>query len=101
MNIAKGSKVHVEFFASKPLGSFSVAGVQLKTTGAMVNVNGTCAHFRGDHPTTPKEVRVYIDVTEGELPEHVDLVKPYGCMHKKGHLEVRIEWIKGVESDGC
>lgn len=98
--ITKGDKVHVEFFASQELGSFSLSGFQMKTTGSKVSVFGTCIHFRGNHPTHPTETRLYIDVIEGELPEHVKLVKPHGCTHEKGHLEVREEWIKGVEKDG-
>lgn len=98
--ITKGVKVHVEFFSSKELGTYSLSGFQPKVTGLFVSVAGPCVHFRGDHPTHPTQVKIFIDVTEGELPEGVELVKPFGCTHEKGHLEIREEWIKAIEKDG-
>lgn len=95
--ITKGTKIRVSFYAAEPA---SLAGMQMKVSAAKVDVVGTCVHFRGDHPTEPKETRIYIDVTQGALPEPVKLVKPYGCTHETGHLEVREEWIVGIEKDG-
>ncbi len=98
--ITKGDRIHVEWFQAQEFGTWSLAGFQEKTTGQFVSVIGTCVHFRGDHPTNPTKIRIYIDVEEGTLPDSVELVKPYGCTHEKGHLEIREEWIKGIEKDG-
>jgi hypothetical protein len=78
MNVVKGTRVRVQFFQAKPIGSFSLAGCQLKTTGQFVEVIGTCRHFRGDDPVNPTMVRVYIEA-EGEVPEHVVQCRPFGC----------------------
>lgn len=77
-NIVKGTRVRANFFQSKPLGTFSLAGVQMKTTGQFVEVVGTCRHFRGDDPVNPKKIRVYVEA-EGEIPDHVPRGRPYGC----------------------
>lgn len=96
-HITKGTKIQVEFFASREV---ALSGMQMKTEAQLVNVIGTCVHFRGDHPTDPSEIEIFIDVTEGVVPDHVKLVKPHGCTHEKGHLKVKESWIKGVEKDG-
>lgn len=95
--IVKGSRVRASWFQSKPLGSFSLAGVQMKTTGSIVEVVGTCRHFRGDHPVAPTEVRIYLEV-EGEVPEGVARTRPHGCTCE-GHdqlVEIRPEWVRAV-----
>lgn len=92
--ITKGTKVRAEWFVANDPPS-SLAGNQLKFGVTKVEVVGVCAHFRGDQPVTPKEVRIYLDI-EGELPSVVKKVTPYGCTHEGGHVEIRQEWIKSV-----
>ena len=98
--ITKGTKVQAKWFAAKTDPPASLAGFQMKFEAAEVEVIGTCVHFRGDDPVAPKEIRIYIDVTEGTLPPQVKKVVPHGCTHEGGHVEIREEWIVGVEQDG-
>jgi hypothetical protein len=97
--ITKGTRIHARWFAAQTDPPASLAGFQMKVSATDVEVLGTCVHFRGDHPTNPTEVRIYIDV-EGELPAVVKKIVPIGCKHQGGHVEIRQEWILGVEQDG-
>jgi|LakMenEpi03Aug12_release.lakeMendotaPanAssembly.Ray.scaffolds.fasta_scaffold1907897_1 hypothetical protein len=76
--IVKGTRVRARWFQPKPLGSFSLAGCQLKTTGSFVEIVGTCRHFRGDDPVSPTKVRVYVE-PEGDVAEYVARRRPHGC----------------------
>lgn len=64
-SIQKGSRIHVSGFISKPLGTYSIAGAQLKFVGDMVDVRGTVAHVRGDDPIAPKQVGVWVNPDDG------------------------------------
>ena len=91
--IVKGSRVRAKFFKTKPIGTYSIAGMQMKFIGDEVEIIGVVRHIRGDDPVAPKEVRVYIDREEGvELP----LVHPQGCLCEKGHAELKLDWIKAI-----
>ena len=96
--ITKGTRVQARWFVPNDPPS-SLAGMQMKIGATEVHVIGTCVHFRGDDPVAPTEVRIYIDV-EGELPAVVKKVVPHGCTHEGGHVEIREEWIVGIEKDG-
>lgn len=95
--ITKGTRVQAKWLAANNPPS-SLSGMQMKFGCTEVEVIGTCAHFRGDDPVNPKEVRIYIDV-EGELPKAVKKVVPHGCTHAGGHVEIREEWIVGIEDE--
>lgn len=76
--ITKGSRIRARFLLSEPLGSFSLAGQQMKTAVLDVEVVGTVRHFRGDRPQAPTVVRLYVE-PEGNVPAEVPRVRPYGC----------------------
>jgi len=97
--ITKGTRIHAKWLVAQTNPPASLAGFQMKFGASEVEVIGTCVHFRGDHPTNPTEVRIYIDV-EGDLPPAVKKVVPVGCTHPGGHVEIREAWILGVEQDG-
>lgn len=95
--LTKGTRVRASWFQPKPLGTFSLAGVQMKTTGSFVDLVGTCRHFRGDDPVNPTETRIYIE-PDGDVPDSIPRTRPYGCTCP-GHdllVEVRPEWVVGV-----
>ena len=64
----KGTRVHVRVFVSQPIGSFSIAGAQMKTTGQWRELTGTITHVRGDHPTNPVEIGIWVQ-PDGGGPE--------------------------------
>lgn len=96
--ITKGTRVQAEWFVAQTNPPACLAGMQMKLGATHVAVIGRCVHFRGDDPVNPKEVRIYIDV-EGELPSAVQKVVPHGCTHEGGHVEIREEWIVGIEDE--
>jgi hypothetical protein len=65
----------------------------MKLVGDFVAVSGVVRHLRGDHPTEPKEVRVYIDPDEPGLPTK----RPYGCTCDHEHVEVNLNHITGYD----
>lgn len=88
--ITKGSRVRAEWLHTRPV---ALAGMQMKVEGRPVSIVGVIAHFRSEHPTEPVNVRIYLD-TEDEpgLPR----VKPYGCTHDRGHVEIQPGWVREV-----
>ena len=92
-SITKGSRVRVQILRALPLGTWSLAGVQLKTAAESVDFTGTCRHFRGDHPTAPTEIRIYV-----EPDEAIDWPRVEVCdCHPGGLVEVKAEQIVSVE----
>lgn len=62
-----------------------------------VDLTGTCRHFRGDDPTNPTTIRIYVE-PDGDVPDCIPRTRPYGCTCP-GHdllVEVRPEWVVGV-----
>lgn len=95
--ITKGTHILAQWFQSKPLGTFSLAGVQMKTTGSFVEISGTCRHFRGDDPTNPKEIRIYVE-PGGDINPSIQRTRPFGCACP-GHdnlVEIKPDWILEV-----
>jgi hypothetical protein len=92
--ITKGSRVRSTWLQAKPFGTFSLAGHQMKAAVESVVIVGTCRHFRGDDPTNPTAVRVYVE-PEGDVPDIVPRTRPYGC-ECEGHdrlVEINPDWI--------
>ncbi len=79
MNVVKGSRVRARWLATRHVG---LAGAQVKFEGTWREVKGTVRHVRGDHPTAPTAVRLYLDA-EGEA----GTVTPEGCTCGP-HIEV-------------
>lgn len=67
MNLTKGMRITARWFAVQdPVKEpFSLAGVQMKLLAKEIVVSGIVRHVRGDHPTNPTQVRLYIDAPGG------------------------------------
>lgn len=87
--IVRGSRIRARWLVAHVS---SLAGAQAKVGCTQIDIVGTCVHIRGDRPEDPTEVRVYID-PEGDLPALVGRVRPPGCTHADGHVEIRTPWI--------
>lgn len=61
----KGDLVAFSWLEAKPLGSYSLAGAQMKIAASKGEIRGRVAHVRGDHPTEPTLVGVWLDAGEG------------------------------------
>ena len=81
--ITKGSRVRATWLQAKPIGSFSLAGMQMKVAAETVTIVGVCRHFRGNDPTNPTQVRVYVE-PEGDVPDWLPRTRPFGC-EREGH----------------
>ena len=60
VNINKGSRVTAQIFTAQPLGSYSLSGAQMKVAATSRTITGTVTHVRGDHPTAPTSIRIWI-----------------------------------------
>lgn len=87
--IAKGARVRARWFEAKPIGSYSIAGAQMKLVGSFVEVIGEVRHIRGDAPTDPKKVELWIkpDDDSGDLCEKCN-VKEIGPINQRHIVEV-------------
>lgn len=91
--LRKGDRVRARWLRAAPIGTFSIAGAQTKVTAVPAEVTGVIRHVRGDHPTDPSEVRLFLDCDgSAGLP----FVRPPGCICRSGHVEVRPEWVTEV-----
>ena len=61
--ITKGSFIKAVWFEANP--SASIAGMQPKVGATMQVVVGTVRHIRGDHPTRPTSVRLWVEPEGG------------------------------------
>lgn len=78
MNVVKGARVRIRGLHTLPMGSWSLAGVQLKTNVVPVDFTGRVAHLRGDDPVNPVKVRMYV-LPDGPAPEGLPATRPVGC----------------------
>ena len=89
--IQKGARVHAEWFGDvRPV---PLSGMQMKVQATKFGVTGVIRHFRGDHPTAPTIVRIYVD------PEHEwtgPTVRPHGCTCDHEHVEINPDHITEV-----
>ena len=60
--ITKGTHIRAQWFDAKLV---SLAGMDMKTGATLRNVTGVVRHVRGDHPTAPTTVRIYIESDDG------------------------------------
>ena len=63
--LKKGDRVRARWMAVKTDPPAALAGMQLKFEGRYKEVCGVVTHIRGDHPTEPVEVAVWIQPDEG------------------------------------
>src|SRR4051812_597339 len=83
--ITKGTRVRARWFVAKPLGTWSLAGSQMKLNGTMHDIEGVVRHVRSDDPV--KEVNVTI---------HVETEDEQGTLCPKcnvNEVEIKPEWI--------
>ena len=67
--LRKGKRVVCEFFKAKPLGTFSLPGVQMKTTGHFVRVTGIIEDITAEGPRhAPENIKIHIRVETEEPP---------------------------------
>lgn len=86
--VTKGARIRAEWFGEAKLAALS--GMQMKVTAVKREVVGVIRHFRGDHPTSPTVVRIYVD------PDHEwdgPTVRPEGCTCDHEHVEVNPDHI--------
>jgi hypothetical protein len=61
--VNKGTRIRAEWFGeAKPV---ALAGMQMKVQATKFVVTGVVRHIRGDHPTDPKVVRLYVESDDG------------------------------------
>ena len=97
VNLTKGTRIRARWIHTHPIGSFSLAGQQMKVAATEVDLTGTCRHFRGDDPANSTKILTYIE-PDGDVPDSIPRTRPYGCTCP-GHdllVEVRPEWVVGV-----
>lgn len=76
--LRKGSRIRARWLASALFGSWSLPGCQPKAVIEEVVITGTVCHVRGDRPTAPTTVRLYVE-PEGDVPAWLPRLRPYGC----------------------
>lgn len=96
MRVEKGDRIMARWWIAEPV---SLAGMQTKVGATEITVTGIARHFRGDHPTEPTEIVVYLD-PEGPVNPMARRERPCGCMCP-GHddlIPVRREHVCWVET---
>lgn len=75
--VGKGSRIVARWFEAELV---PLAGIQTKTGAVERIVTGVVRHIRGDHPTAPTTVRLYVETESGSEievdPKHVMEVQP-------------------------
>ena len=66
MNLVKNQRVRLEVCQIKEPGDWSLAGVQSKLLAETFVVEGVVTHIRGDHPTKPTQVKVWVLQDDGQ-----------------------------------
>ena len=73
VNIKKGCRIRAGWLQVDPAAS--LAGMQPKFAMTSKTVEGVVTHVRGDHPTHPTMIRIWVQPDEGPevivKPEHV------------------------------
>jgi hypothetical protein len=60
--IMKGDWVHAAWFEATDA---CLSGTQMKVEAKMREVRGTITHIRGNHPTEPTSIRIWVQPDEG------------------------------------
>ncbi len=63
--VTKGSHIRAEWMAAKTNPLASVSGQQLKFEVQAHTITGIVKHVRGDHPTQPTIIRLFVDPDPG------------------------------------
>lgn len=86
----KGSRIRANWLQATDA---CLAGMQAKFGAKSLSVTGVVRHIRGDHPTNPSEVRVYVDPEGDWKGPKVDVI---GCKCGHPHVELKPEWVEAV-----
>lgn len=85
--VVKGNRIRASWLECYPI---CLSGMQMKLGAREMSVTGVVRHVRGDDPTNPKAVRLYVDAESGNYEGHtVECVK---CGHD--HVEVDLKHVK-------
>jgi hypothetical protein len=57
-NIVKGTLIKAQWLKATPA---SLAGVQMKVGAVAKSISGVVRHIRGDHPTDPTIIKLYVE----------------------------------------
>lgn len=66
IELTKGMRVRAEWLEAQPVGAVSLAGVQTKVGASLKAVEGVVTHIRGNHPTAPTSIGVWLKTDAGE-----------------------------------
>ena len=70
--LKKGDRIRAQWFQATDA---CLAGMQPKVGATLIIVEGKVTHIRGDHPTNPIEIRVWVQPDEGDEvivdPKHI------------------------------
>lgn len=91
--LPKNARVRIDSgLVAKPIGTYSMAGAQMKVVVERHVFTGTVRHLRGDRPIDPTVVKLYI---EPDSVVSLPFVRPYGCTCE-GHdrlVECNQDWV--------
>lgn len=65
ITLNKGDRVRARWFVAQTEPPVALAGVQMKFQANEREVVGVITHIRGDHPTNPTSIGVWIQPDEG------------------------------------
>lgn len=72
MNVVKGTRIKAQWWDTKLV---PLAGATMKTQASLVEVVGIVRHIRGNHPTTPTQIELHVELDNGDIvqfdPKHV------------------------------
>lgn len=77
--LPKGARVRVRMLQAQPLGTYSLAGQQMKVAARSFDFTGTVRHLRGDRPVNVLEVLLYVEPDDPAAAEGLPLVRAFGC----------------------
>lgn len=86
----KGDRIRASWLACEPA---CLAGAQMKLGAKPMTVTGVVRHIRGDHPTNPTTIRVYVDPDGDWQGPTVEVVR---CTCGHPHVELQPEWVEAI-----
>lgn len=92
--IKKGDHITARWFGG--VAPVALAGMQLKFQATQFVVSGVIKHVRGDHPTSPTQIRLYIDPEDDD--SGAPRTRPPGCTCEKDHVAVNPDHVVALTS---
>lgn len=85
--VVKGNRIRASWLDVHPT---CLSGMQMKLGATPMSVTGVVCHVRGDDPSNPKTVRLYVDAESGNYEGHA-----VGCVKcGRDHVEVNPAHVK-------